>query len=200
MWFDCRYSYFPQPYDSELFLRNYTIDIYSGNSQGEVLVGRIGLDYLDLIRVEEAGESVYDVCDCDSAGWEQVYRILFEDREEEVDLKAEFAFDDPVFEIVFLHRFVLHPSLSDWRMFVVSHVAEMFSSNSAMVMWDDAVELTDRQLADVGFRRIAGQELLFRPNMLQHPYRGIGDRRESLDLEVDNSLQDWVLQQWESDE
>jgi hypothetical protein len=42
----------------------------------------------------------------------------------------------------------------------------MFPSDTTTVMWKEMTHSRDKELASLGFRIVAGSDLLFRPNML----------------------------------
>lgn len=197
MQFNCRFSYFPQPYDPEYFIREYEIDVISGNEQGEFLAGRLALDFLDIDRIELSGESVFEVCDADSSGWVNVYRGLFDEHDGSVELRKDFEFDDPIHYIVYLHRVVLGPSMRDWRKFIVAHVANMFSHDTATVMRKDQEEFSKTELTELGFWSIGGSNLLFRPNTHQHPYDPNADQRDALSADACQFDEEFVNKYWQ---
>lgn len=198
MHFDCRFAYFPQPYESNYFLREYEIDVVSGNEEGSFVAGRLALDFLDLTRIEKSGESVFEVCDADSAGWVDVYQALFEENRGRTQLKEEFDFDDPIYNIVFLYQFVFGPSMRDWRKFIVAHVADMFSFDTAIVMRKDQTEFSREELTELGFWSIGGTEFLFRPNTNIHPYDPIADERDVLDAYACQFDEEFVNKHWKT--
>ena len=63
-------------------------------------------------------------------------------------------------------------------------------------MWKHTTDLESKELASLGFRIIAGSELLFRPNMLENGYSALADTRDPMDLIVAEDAQEHVDQQW----
>lgn len=137
---------------------------------GRLTVARLAIDHLNLARPAEAGVHVYDVCDADSSGWEAVYTYLLQRGQYGDELKAEFGLNEPVFDVLFLYRSVFHPAIAPWRPIILHHASCLFGEESAMVMWENETDLPKSELARLGFRRIAGTELLFKPNMLIDDY------------------------------
>lgn len=196
MQFDCRFSYFPQPFEPELYLREYEIDVVSGNEAGSFVAARLALDFLDIRRIEAAGESVLEVCDADSAGWVEVFHALFEDGAGELHIKEDLDFYDPINSIVYLHRFVFGPSMRAWREYIVAHAAAMFPHDTAVVMRKDQTEFSQEELTRMGFWSIGGTDFLFRPNTHQHPYDPVADERDVLDADSSQFDEAFVNKQW----
>ncbi len=197
MRFSCHFDYYPAPWDSQFFINPVTVDVLCGDERGdEHLVARLAIDHLNLSRAECCGEDVFDVCDADSAGWEAVYAALFEPGEDFVELRRDFDFHDPIFDVLFLHRSAFHPAIYDWRMYIVDHAACLFGESSALVMWKNETGMPEADLASLGFRRIAGHDLLFRPNMLKNDYDRNRDGNRILDLQVDSSVGRTVDDEW----
>lgn len=71
--------------------------------------------------------------------------------------------------LVFIHRAVFHPFVRDWQRMIVDSICKMFPKGLATVMWKGTTDLTEKELASLGFRIVAGHDLLFRPNILKTP-------------------------------
>jgi hypothetical protein len=197
MRFRCHFDYYPQPCEPCLYIRPMVVDVVCFTDSGdEVIAGRLAVDHLDLDRTEVEGEDVYEICDSDSAGWERVHTALFEPEGAYADLRREFNFHEAVSHVLFLHKSVFHPALRDWQSFIIDHVATLFGHESALVMWKKQTDLTDSELADLGFRIVAGHDLLFRPNMYKHKYSALDDDRNTLNLEVASDTEQYVEQKW----
>ena len=147
MRFHCQFDYYPQPYEPNLYLRPTIVDVMCTTERdNEVVAAQLAFDYLDFMRAEEEAEHIYDVCDADSSGWESVYSALLEQRGDTTHLKAEFKFDNPIWQILFLHRCVFHPSLRDWQPFIIEHVSRLFGEESALVMWKQTTDMGNQEL------------------------------------------------------
>ena len=137
-----------------------------------------------------------NVCDADSQGWLEVYEALFEPQGDEGELRREFDFDDLVSDVLFIHKAVFHPLIENWGGYILDHVSRLIDSNSATVMWQKTVGLSDKELAGVGFRRIAGEKLLFRPNMLQHPCDEEHALADPMSIKIDEDAGGFVRKAW----
>lgn len=171
MRFSCNYDYFPAPCDPSMYINKMVVDVLVSNDEDEeCLVARLAVDHLNVTRAEVDGENIFDICDSDSSEWEQLYGAIFESTDEGEELRQDFCIDDVIFDVLFLRRAVFHEVVRHYRMFVLDHISDLFGESSAIVMWKSEFDFTDSQLANLGFRKIAGQQLLFRPNMLKHKY------------------------------
>ncbi len=63
-------------------------------------------------------------------------------------------------------------------------------------MWKGETDLSDKEFASLGFRIVAGHDLLFRPNMLKNEYDSLEDRRNPIDIEVEDDVGEYVLGAW----
>lgn len=199
MKFHCQFDYYPQPYEPNFYIREMIIDVVCGTAEGdEVVAGRLAIDHLDIIRADVSGESIYEVCDADSGGGERVFAGLFEPGTP-AEWRADFRFDEPICHLLFMHRSVFHPVLRDWQSYIIDHVAKLVGDDSAFVMWRGETDLSDHELARLGFRVIAGEDLRMRPNMYQHDYDAARDDRDVLGFDVPNDVADYVERAWKTD-
>lgn len=166
----------------------------------DTIAARLAVDYLDIAGAERDGASVLHVCDADSSGWTRVYEATIEPAVDFAMIRQDFGFDDPINGLLFLHSAVFHWDLLDWQRFVIDSVCSMFPDDTAMVMWKGTTQLSDKELASLGFRMVAGSDLLFRPNMLPREYSAEEDGRDPIDLEVTEDAGAYVDQEWDIDE
>lgn len=197
MRFSCHFDYYPAPASPSSFINTMTVDVLCCDEYGhDCLVARLAIDHLDLTRAETAGEDVLMVCDADSGGWEAVYGALFEEQEDFAELRRDFHFEEPIFGVLFLHQSVFHKSVHAFKMFILHHAAGLFGESTALVMWDGQTDLSNTDLARLGFRRIAGHGLLFRPNMLRCSYDAADDAEQVYAIEVSSRVTKDVEAAW----
>jgi hypothetical protein len=200
MRFQCSFNYYPHPQEPNDFLRSGTVDVYCWPENGdEQIVARLAFDHLDIVRAEYAGENIYEVCDADSAGWEATYHALFESVDGNTQLRRDFEFDDAVGHVLFIHKVMFHPCLHEWRSYILDHVCHLIDTDSVTVMWKSTTDLSEKKLSDLGFRRIAGEELLFRPNMYRHSYEAANEARDPLSITIDEAAEDFIIRVWGDD-
>lgn len=179
MRFECTSKYYPKPFEPNDLIRPHVIDVVVGTENGvETTAARLAVDFLDLRHAEHAGYSILHVCDADSAGWTHVFEAIIEPAIDFAELRQDFGFDDPVNGLLFLYRSVFHPTLRDWQRFIIDGVCAMFPSDTAMIIARNELELSEKDLASLGFRIVAGSDLLFRPNMLANEYSSVADGRD----------------------
>jgi hypothetical protein len=207
MRFDTQSTYHPKPFEPKDYIRSHVVSVVcpvEGDTDDddyeyeEVVAGRLAVDYLDITRIEHEGHSVLDVCDSDSSGWEHVYSATIEPAEDFAELRKDFHFDDVITGLVLIHKAVFHQSLRPWQQMILDSVCKMFPESTAIVMEKGTVDLGDKELAGLGFRIIAGHDLLFRPNMLVSEYDTATDDR-SLDCTVPFDAEDYVEEHWDWD-
>lgn len=197
MRFECNSIFYPKPTDPTHYISTNEIDVWCHTVGDEPAVAaRLAVDYLDIARAVSAGESILHICDADSAGWMNVYEETIEPDINFLGIREDFGFDNPVLGLVFIHGAVFHPDLFPWRQFILDSICHMFPLDTATVMWMHTTDLEPKELASLGFRKIAGSELLFRPNMLENEYSALDDSRDPTELVVAEDAQDLVDQQW----
>ena len=194
-------NFYPRPYEPNNLIQSMEIDVICpSDAEDDVVAGRISVDFLDIVRVERFGASLFHVCDADSAEWTHLYETIVEPATDFRGLREDFEFEDPIHGIAFIRQIVLHPALAEWQQMVVDAVCELFSEFTAVVMEKDKAVLSDKELAGLGFRIVAGCQMLFRPNMVVNPYRLAHDERDPLtDLQVPGDAQDFIEERWEAE-
>jgi hypothetical protein len=193
-------TYNPMPVEPSGVIVSHEIDVVCyTESDAEVTAARISLDHLDFKRAQKLGHPVVHVCDADSAGWENVYSSVIEPSHDFDEIRKDFGFDDPIDGLLYLYQSVFHPSLRDWQRLIVGQICNMFPASTATVMSKSETDMNEKERASVGFRMIAGSDLLFRPNMIKNEYEAINDDRDPLDLFVPVDAQDYVEERWDVD-
>ncbi len=198
MQFECNSIFYPKPTDPTHYFNTNEIDVWCHTDGDEpAIAARLAVDYLDIARAVGAGESILHICDAESAGWMSVYETTIEPDIHFTGIREDFGFDNPILGLVFIHGAVFHPDTLPWRQFILDSICRMFPPDTATVMWNNTTDLEPKELASLGFRKIAGSELLFRPNMLENAYSVMGDTRDPMELMVAEDAQDYVDEQWE---
>lgn len=88
-----------------------------------------------------------------------MYCGLFEAEEDE--FQRELSVDDPVALVLFLWRSVLHPKLRPYEAGILQVIDDLFGCETVLAMWRDVSKITDRELDDCGFAKIAGTRLIY---------------------------------------
>ena len=91
---------------------------------------------------------------------------------------------------------MFHPATRAFRQGILDTAFNLFGEDSVALMWLDTSGLPESELADLGFKKIAGEALIFRHSSLHTPF---GDRhpQEDADVEALPEYEEWVEKEWE---
>ena len=64
--------------------------------------------------------------------------------------------------VIFVWRAVLHSRLRPYLQGVIDTIGTLFGDETVLAMWHRTTEISDSELASLGFRRIAGRDLIYR--------------------------------------
>lgn len=197
MFFECNSTFYPKPTDLTHYIRKNEIDVWCQTAGDEPTVAaRLAVDYLDITLAENEGQSIFLICDAHSAAWTEVYETTIEPDIEFLGIREDFGFDNPVHGLVVIHEAVFHPDINSWRTFILDSLCRMFPEDTATVMWNHTTNLEPKELASLGFRKVVGSKILFRPNMLENTYSALNDNRDPDELIVVEDAQEYVDEQW----
>lgn len=176
------------------YVRELEVAVLSYDDLGqEIVLGRIAVTQVLWMAAEIDGEPLFDICDNDSQGLYEVYRTLTNKKGKiRADLKAYEVVD----HVIFVYRIVLHPELIFCRQAILDSVITLFGEQSLAVMWKDTGDFTDAELAELGFCKIAGEELIFRHSSFKTPFYEAHPRGLDVDFEATPEQQAWVEEQW----
>ena len=181
-------------YQLEDYVRELEVAVFSFDASGrEVIVGRIAATLVLWADAEIDGESLFDICDNDSQGLYEVFRTLTNKKGEiRTDLKADEVID----HVIFVYRIVLHPDLAFCRRAILESVITLFKHELLAVMWKETGNFSESELAELGFCKIAGEELIFRHSALKTPFSETNRRGLDVDFEADPEHAAWVAEHW----
>src|SRR6202521_5803890 len=146
------------------------------------------------IRRRVHGVSLFDICDSDSQGLHEVHTILTKGKQE---FRPDLKIKEMTSHVMFLYGVVFHPSIYPHRQGILDAVLNLFGEESVAVMWKDTSGLSETELADLGFCKIAGSELIFRHSALPTPFRDANPTGQNTDDAVaESEHEEWVLQEW----
>jgi hypothetical protein len=197
---ECSFSSLLCRFEPDDFIKHLDLTVIDHTESGErIILGKIVADLLPIADVVNAGERLYDVCDADSAGWEQVYTILFEKGSE---FRPELEIEAGVENVLFVWKSLLHPKLDPYRQGIFDTVGGLFTYATVFAMWNHAMHLTDKELAELGFRKIARSELIYRDMTLITAYskKNPSGTEVRLDFEPTKEDEEWVAQRWNEEE
>jgi hypothetical protein len=162
----------------------------------EYTVARLAVDQILWGQAQVDGESLFDICDADSAGMHQLHMILTDGTDELCD---DLHIDEPIDFVLFIHRAVFHPDTYPLRQGIIDAVCDLFGQSTLVVMWKDTSGLADAELAALGFSRVAGTELIFRNCYLATPFGEANPRglqSDNFDFDAVPEHEEWVKRAW----
>jgi hypothetical protein len=174
------------------------VAVFSFDESGhEVILGRIAATQVLWADAEIDGKSLFDICDNGSQGMYEVYRTLTNKKGGiRADLKAYEVLD----HLIFVCRIVMHPELAFCRRAILEAVVTLFGQNSLAVMSKDTGTFSEAELADLGFCKIAGEELIFRHSAFMTLFSEWNPRGLDVDFDARPEYAAWVTEQWDRDE
>lgn len=167
----------------------------------QYVIGRLAIDRLNWFDAKSDGRSLAAVCHANSPGWSEVYEILT-DGGSEGDFRDDLNLEDFFAELFFIQRSVLHPDVADRTAVLDAVIRAVTTDSSLVVMGYDPVAstpLSDRELGELGFKKVCGQPLVLRDNHFRYPF---GDRHPTgrdIRLAATADQEKWVHSQWNSD-
>lgn len=152
--------------DEEDYLRTLDIRILGWDVDGEHWrpVGRVFADVVLWSQAEARGVSLFDVCDGDSQGWYEVHRILTDKGD---SIREDLQIDLPFNHVLFIHGVIVVPDLQPELMPVLDSVSRLYGHDVVVAMWLEKDLCSPKTLADLGFRKVAGERLIYRHNANQ---------------------------------
>lgn len=184
-------------YELEDYIRPLDITIYAYTADGdEVVMGKIAADQLRLLEVNHDGVDLVAVCDQDSGGMADLFGALFD---EDNDFQPELDVDMETHFVLFLWNSVIHPNLAPYHSGIIETVCDLFGHLGAVVMRRSDCTLSDRELADLKFSKIAGSEFVFRHLSFMSEFTKINPQGTEVpfDFEVEIEDEEWVMERWE---
>lgn len=178
------------------FVRGLQLDVLGWDAEGNrILLGKMAADQVLISDAQNHGMPLFDVCDQDSQGLYETYEALFDDKGA---FQPELQIDEPADSLIFIWQAVLHPRLRPYLQGVVAEISTLFGYGTVVAMWHHTTELSDSELAGLGFRRIAGSDLIYRHSALKSDFSEKHPCGMDVDVDFEASASDeeWVLREW----
>jgi hypothetical protein len=152
--------------DLDDYVRHLEVRVGGYDEEGvnEYVVGKLAMDQILWADAIVESESLFEICDNDSQGLHEVHSILTKGKQE---FRPDLKIKEPVDHVMFLYGAVFHPSIYPHRQGILDAAFRLFGEISLAVMWKDSSGLSEPELADLGFCKIAGSDLIFRHSALQ---------------------------------
>ena len=182
----------------EDYVRELEVAVFSCDGLGQqIILGRIAATQVLWADAEIDGEPLFDICDSDSQGMYEVYRTLTNKKGK---IRADLKTYEVVDHVIFVYRIVLHPDLAFCRQAILESVITLFGHASLAVMWKDTGDFSEAELAELGFCKIAGEELIFRHSAFKTAFSENHPRGLDVVFDAMPEHEAWVEEQWAKDE
>src|SRR5262249_7383200 len=138
----------------------------------EYVVAKLAIDQILWADAQTDGVSLFEVCDADSQGMHELHAILTKGEQE---FRPDLRISEVTSHVLFLYGAIFHPSIHRYRQGILDAAFRLFGEESLAVMWKGTSGLPEAELAELGFCKVAGAELIFRHSTLrtrfgdQHP-------------------------------
>jgi len=132
-------------------------------------VGRIALRLVSVTEAVNQGEDLHLVCDADSAILEAAYCALFDAKgETKEDLDIEPGWNN----LLYIESIEAEPEYQETTLAVrlIETAIAIFCSDGLVIAVERAFDLTIEEWRQLGFKRIAGSEFVFRDQLRVNPY------------------------------
>ncbi len=177
---------------SDDYIRDVCIHVLEYDESGaeEFLLGRIECQQILWSEIELDGQNAYVVCDELSGDLEAIHAHLMD---RHGTLRDEFQADAHIDDVVVLERMVLHPDILDCSQHLLEAALNLFGISVLVISWREVPLLSEKELAELGFRKAAATNLIYRHSALRRSYEGRYPRGYEILVEGTIDHEDWVL-------
>ena len=96
-------------------------------------------------------------------------------------------------KVMFLYGAVFHPSIQPFRQGILDTAFNLFGEDALALMWLKTSGLPESDLAELGFKKIAREALIFRHLAFRTPFRDRHPQGQDADLVALPEYEEWVL-------
>ena len=183
--------------DLDDYIRHLEIGVgcYDEDALNEYIVGKLAMDQILWAEAITDGVSLFEICYSDSQGLHEVHMILTKGKQE---FRPDLKIKEITNHVMFVYGAVFHPSIHPYRQGILDSALNLFGEESVAVMWKDTSGLSETELADLGFCKIAGSELIFRHSALLTPFRHAHPTgQDATDAVAEPEDEEWVEKEWQ---
>ena len=170
-----------------------TIEAFSKDYE-QYVVGKLAMDQILWNDALTDGVPLLDICDNDSQGLHEAHVILTNGND---TFRPDLKIEEITNHVMFLYGAVFHPSIHAFRQGILDTAFNLFGEESVALMWLDTTGLPESDLADLGFKKIAGEALIFRHSALRTPFGDQHHQGQDADVEALPQYEEWVMKEWE---
>jgi len=171
-----------------------SIECFDKECAEAYIVGKLAMDQILWSDALADGVPLFDICDNDSKGLHEAHVILTNGQD---SFRPDLRIKEVTNHVMFLYGAVFHPSIHACRQGILDTAFNLFGEESVALMWLDTSGLPESDLAELGFKKIAGEALIFQHSALRTPF---GDRHphgQDADVEVLPEYEEWVEKEWQ---
>jgi hypothetical protein len=167
---------------------------FEAESDTPYAVARLAIDQVLWDAARADGEPLEGVCDADSQGLSLAHHHLTGGGE---DFRPDLLLDERITEsVLLLHRVAFHPDVLRYRKGILDASLGVFGGQTLSVTWRATTGLGDADLADLGFMRIAGSELVFRHESDRRPFGESHPQGQEIEFLATPEHHKWVEDNW----
>ena len=170
-----------------------TVEAYSKDFELYV-VGKLAMDQILWSDALADGMRLFDICDNDSQGLHEAHAILANGSN---SFRPDLGIEEHTNHVMFLYGAVFHPSIHPFRQGILDTAFYLFGEESIALMWKETSGLPEAELAELGFKKIAGTPLIFRHSALRTPFYNQYPQGQDADVEALPEYEEWVEKEWE---
>lgn len=178
------------------YVRNLAISIecFDEDCAEAYIVGRLAMDQILWNDALADGISLFAICDNDSQGLHEAHVILSNGHD---IFRPDLGIQEATTHVMFLYGAVFHPSIHPYRQGILDTAFNLFGNLSLAMMWLKTSGLPESDLADLGFKKIAGEALIFRHSALPTSFSDRHPQGQDVDVEALPEYEEWVENEWE---
>lgn len=171
-----------------------SIECYDEHCSQAYIVGKLAMDQILWNDALTDGMPLFDICDNDSQGLHEAHVILTNGHD---TFRPDLGIQELANHVMFLYGAVFHPSIHPFRQGILDAAFNLFGEESVALMWLDTTGLIESELAHLGFKKIAGEDLIFRHSAIRTSFNDRHPRGQDADVEALPEYEEWVLKEWE---
>jgi hypothetical protein len=170
------------------------IECYDKDCAEAYIVGKLAMDQILWSDALADGVPLFDICDNESQGLHDVHFILTNGHD---SFRPDLRIKEATNHVMFLYGAVFHPSIHAYRQGILDTAFNLFGEASLALMWQDTSGLLEADLAELGFKKIAGENLIFRHSAHRTPFSEWQSLGQDADVEALPEFEEWVMKEWE---
>ena len=181
--------------DLDDYIRHVEISVgcYDEDCSNEYTVGKLAMDQILWADALVDGVSLFEICDNDSQGLHEVHTILTKGKQ---DFRPDLKINEVTGHVMFLYGAVFHACIHPYRQGILDAAFNLFGEESLAVMWKDTSGLSESDLADLGFCKIVGSDLIFRHSALRTKFGDEHPTGHDADVVALPVYEEWVEEEW----